>query len=143
MRSRDSLSSLPRRAQHDLDPRREYVAGSLRSAERADWGGGSGDRLSAVAKAADGWVTFIGRCKMTVGGFDYLLEIGSPSMADLRRFLGTRLVTLPGLQQTHTYYVMEQVKSQSCLNLKGPAAVAGSTTRSNVRKRARSPQPLR
>ena len=74
---------------------------------------------------------------MTAGGFDYLLKIRSRSMADFRRFLGTRLVTLPGLQQTHTYFVMEQVKNQSRLNLKGPAAASGSTTRSKGRKRTR------
>jgi Lrp/AsnC family transcriptional regulator, leucine-responsive regulatory protein len=69
---------------------------------------------------------------MTAGGFDYLLKIRSRSMADFRRFLGTRLVTLPGLQQTHTYFVMEQVKSQSRLSLKALTAPVGSTTRSNV-----------
>jgi len=79
----------------------------------------------------------IEECHMTAGGFDYLLKIRSRSMADFRRFVGTRLGTLPGLRQTHTYFVMEQVKNQSRLNLKGPVAAAGPTTRSNVRKRAR------
>jgi Lrp/AsnC family leucine-responsive transcriptional regulator len=79
----------------------------------------------------------IEECHMTAGGFDYLLKIRSRSMADFRRFLGTTLVALPGLQQTHTYFVMEQVKSQSRLNLKAPAAAAGSTPRSNVHASAR------
>jgi DNA-binding Lrp family transcriptional regulator len=76
-------------------------------------------------------------------GFGYPLTIRSRSMANFRRFVGTKLGMLPGLQQTHTYFVMEQVKSQSHLNLKGPAAVAGCTTRSNVCKRALSPEPFR
>ena len=78
----------------------------------------------------------IEECHMTAGGFDYLLKIRSRSMADFRRFVGTKLGTLPGLRQTATYFVKEQVKNQSRLNLKA-AATAGSTTRSNLRKRAR------
>jgi hypothetical protein len=35
---RDALSTLGARGQHDLGPRREYAAVSLRSAERADLG---------------------------------------------------------------------------------------------------------
>lgn len=75
----------------------------------------------------------IEECHMSAGGFDYLLKIRARSMADFRRFLGTRLVTLPGLQQTHTYFVLEVVKPQARLNLlKVPPA---GTPR--VRKRAR------
>jgi DNA-binding Lrp family transcriptional regulator len=36
---------------------------------------------------------------MTAGGFDYLLKIRARSMADFRRFLGSRLLMLPGLQR--------------------------------------------
>lgn len=32
-------------------------------------------------------------------------------MDDYRRFLGETLVRLPGIRQTHTYTVMEEVKS--------------------------------
>jgi Lrp/AsnC family leucine-responsive transcriptional regulator len=62
-------------------------------------------------------VTEIEECHMTAGGFDYLLKIRARSMADFRRFLGARLVTLPGLQQTHTYFVMEIVKAHAPLSL--------------------------
>ena len=62
-------------------------------------------------------------CHMTAGGFDYLLKIRSRSMADFRRFLGARLVSLPGLQHTHTYFVMEIVKSNPRLNLKAPPPI--------------------
>ncbi len=52
---RDALSALSGRDQHDLGPRREYAAGSLRSAERADLGLPV-TALPAVAEAVDGWV---------------------------------------------------------------------------------------
>ena len=65
----------------------------------------------------------IEECYMTAGGFDYLLKIRSRSMDDFRRFLGTRLVTLPGLQLTHTYFVMEKVKTRSRLNLRAETTV--------------------
>ena len=60
---------------------------------------------------------------MTAGGFDYLLKIRSRSMADFGRFLGNRLITLPGLQQTHSYFVMEVVKSHARLNLSTTAPI--------------------
>jgi hypothetical protein len=53
MGRRDSLSALSGRTQHDLGPRREYAAESLRSAERAD-GGLPVATLSAAAEAVDG-----------------------------------------------------------------------------------------
>ena len=64
----------------------------------------------------------IEECHMTAGGFDYLLKIRVRSMADFRRFLGSRLVTLPGLNSTHTYFVIEQVKAHTPLNLLRAAA---------------------
>jgi Lrp/AsnC family leucine-responsive transcriptional regulator len=60
----------------------------------------------------------IEECQMTAGGFDYLLKIRARSMADFRRFLGNRLITLPGLMSTQSYFVMEVVKSHARLNLR-------------------------
>ena len=45
------------------------------------------------------------------GGFDYLLKIRVTDMESYRRFLGDRLAAVRGVQQTHTYFVMEEVKS--------------------------------
>lgn len=77
----------------------------------------------------------IEECHMTAGGFDYLLKIRARSMADFRRFLGTRLVTLPGLQQTHTYFVMEIVKTQAPLNLRPSASSTTPVSRKPARRR--------
>jgi Lrp/AsnC family transcriptional regulator, leucine-responsive regulatory protein len=50
-------------------------------------------------------------CHMVAGGFDYLLKVRVPDMESYRRFLGDRIASVRGVQQTHTYFVMEEVKS--------------------------------
>ena len=50
-------------------------------------------------------------CHMVAGGFDYLLKVRVTDMDSYRRFLGDRIAALRGVQQTHTYFVMEEVKS--------------------------------
>ncbi|MXP64957.1 winged helix-turn-helix transcriptional regulator [Roseomonas sp. M0104] len=50
-------------------------------------------------------------CHMVAGGFDYLIKVRVRDMAAYRAFLGATLVALPGIRQTHTYTVMEEVKS--------------------------------
>jgi Lrp/AsnC family leucine-responsive transcriptional regulator len=81
----------------------------------------------------------IEECHMTAGGFDYLLKIRARSMADFRRFLGVRLITLPGLQQTHSYFVMEVIKSQPTLNLMRGMPQAAARTRKRARPRRGAP----
>jgi Lrp/AsnC family transcriptional regulator, leucine-responsive regulatory protein len=50
-------------------------------------------------------------CHMVAGGFDYLLKVRVSDMESYRRFLGDRIAAARGVQQTHTYFVMEEVKS--------------------------------
>jgi len=50
-------------------------------------------------------------CHMVAGGFDYLLKVRVTDMESYRRFLGDRIAAVRGVQQTHTYFVMEEVKS--------------------------------
>ena len=50
-------------------------------------------------------------CHMVAGGFDYLLKVRVIDMESYRRFLGDRIASVRGVQQTHTYFVMEEVKS--------------------------------
>jgi Lrp/AsnC family transcriptional regulator, leucine-responsive regulatory protein len=54
-------------------------------------------------------------CHMVAGGFDYLLKVQVTDMESYRRFLGDRIASLRGVQQTHTYFVMEEVKSSHTL----------------------------
>lgn len=49
-------------------------------------------------------------CHMVAGGFDYLVKARLPDMAAYRRFLGDVLLALPGVRETRTYAVMEEVK---------------------------------
>jgi Lrp/AsnC family transcriptional regulator, leucine-responsive regulatory protein len=50
-------------------------------------------------------------CHMVAGGFDYLLKVRVTDMAAYRRFLGDRVSSLPGVNRTHTYFVMEEAKA--------------------------------
>lgn len=47
---------------------------------------------------------------MIAGGFDYLLRVRLPDMAAYRRFLGETLSTMPGVRETRSYPVLEEVK---------------------------------
>ena len=59
----------------------------------------------------------IEECHMVAGGFDYLVKVRSPDMDTYRKTLGERIATIPGILQTHTYVVMEQVKLAEELNI--------------------------
>ena len=53
-------------------------------------------------------------CHMVAGGLDYLLKVRVADMAAYRRFL-ENLAALPGIEQTHTYVVMEEVKASQAV----------------------------
>lgn len=50
-------------------------------------------------------------CHMVAGGFDYLLKARVRDMAAYRQFLSETVLSLPGVRETHTYAVMEEVKN--------------------------------
>lgn len=56
-------------------------------------------------------------CHMVAGGFDYLLKTRMSDMSAYRSFAGTVLWQLPGVRETRTYAVMEEVKSSNHLPL--------------------------
>jgi Lrp/AsnC family leucine-responsive transcriptional regulator len=56
-------------------------------------------------------------CHMVAGGFDYLIKTRLPDMTTYRRFLGSVLLSLPGVKETRTYAVMEEVKNNGPLAL--------------------------
>lgn len=49
-------------------------------------------------------------CYLVSGNFDYLIKARVGDMAAYREFLGETLLTLPGVQESTSYVVMEQVK---------------------------------
>ena len=56
-------------------------------------------------------------CHMVAGGFDYLVKTRVADMEAYRNFAGTVLWQLPGVRETRTYAVMEEVKSSAKLPL--------------------------
>lgn len=56
-------------------------------------------------------------CHMVAGGFDYLLKTRSADMNAYRVFAGNVLWQLPGVRETRTYAVMEEVKHSNHLHL--------------------------
>lgn len=49
-------------------------------------------------------------CYLVSGNFDYLIKARVADMSAYRQFLGETLLTLPGVQESTSYVVMEQVK---------------------------------
>lgn len=56
-------------------------------------------------------------CHMVAGGFDYLVKTRVADMVAYRHFLSDVLLSLPGVRETHTYAVMEEVKNTAALPL--------------------------
>jgi len=54
-------------------------------------------------------------CHMVAGGFDYLLKSRVSDMDAYRRFLSDVVLALPGVRETHTYAVMEEIKETQIL----------------------------
>ena len=57
-------------------------------------------------------------CHMVAGGFDYLLKTRSANMSAYRAFAGDVLWRLPGVRETRTYAVMEEVKNTTHLHVR-------------------------
>jgi len=58
-------------------------------------------------------------CHMMSGGYDYLLKIRTRDMTEFRVLLGDVISDLPGVHQTSTFPVMEQVKETTELMIEG------------------------
>lgn len=56
-------------------------------------------------------------CHMVAGGFDYLVKTRVADMEAYRAFAGSVLWRLPGVRETRTYAVMEEVKQSARLHL--------------------------
>ena len=72
------------------------------------------DAFKAAAQAR----SEIMECHMVAGGFDYLLKTRMLDMNAYRDFAGTVLWQLPGVRETRTYAVMEEVKNSTRLPLR-------------------------
>jgi Lrp/AsnC family leucine-responsive transcriptional regulator len=54
-------------------------------------------------------------CNLVAGDFDYLLKIRVRDMADFNTLHGEKLIALPGVRQTRTFFVMKEVKEKARL----------------------------
>lgn len=57
-------------------------------------------------------------CHMVAGGFDYLVKVRVPDMQAYRAFLGEGLTAAPGVRETHTYVVMEEIKETAAVEIR-------------------------
>jgi Lrp/AsnC family leucine-responsive transcriptional regulator len=76
----------------------------------------SDDVFAAFAAAAKANRDIM-ECHMVAGGFDYLIKARVRDMAAYRAFLSDALLTLPGIRETHTYAVMEEIKNSAAIAL--------------------------
>ncbi len=65
---------------------------------------------AAARKAPD-----VLECHMVAGGFDYLIKARVADLVEYRKFLEEVLVRIPGVRETRTYAVLEEVKSSASL----------------------------
>jgi Lrp/AsnC family leucine-responsive transcriptional regulator len=56
-------------------------------------------------------------CHLVAGGFDYLIKTRVADMAAYREMIASVIWSLPGVRETRTYTVMEEVKNTTVLPL--------------------------
>ena len=54
-------------------------------------------------------------CFLVAGNFDYLLLVRTSDISHYRNVLGDQIGKLPGVQQTHSYVVMEEVNNSTAV----------------------------
>ncbi len=75
-------------------------------------GQATGDFAKAVRQTPE-----ILECHMVAGGFDYLIKARVKDMAAYRSLLGETLMEMPGVRETRTYAVLEEIKLTTRLRL--------------------------
>jgi Lrp/AsnC family leucine-responsive transcriptional regulator len=58
---------------------------------------------------------FVLDCHLVAGDFDYFLKIRVRDIADFNKLHGERLIALPGVRQTRTFFVMKEVTDNAPL----------------------------
>ena len=71
------------------------------------------ERFALAVKAAPEVL----ECHMVAGGFDYLIKTRLANMKSYRRFLGDVIQSLPGVKETRSYAVMDEIKKEEGLHL--------------------------
>jgi Lrp/AsnC family transcriptional regulator, leucine-responsive regulatory protein len=68
-------------------------------------------------KAGVNSIDQIVECHMVGGGIDYLLKIRTENMEELRSILVEQIYEIPGIASTHSYFVMESIKTTEFLQI--------------------------
>ena len=71
----------------------------------------------AAFEAAVTDLPFILDCHLVAGDFDYFLKIRVRDIADFNRLHGERLIAIPGVRQTRTFFVMKEVIDNAPLEI--------------------------
>lgn len=71
----------------------------------------------AAFEAAARAMSMVLDCHLVAGDFDYFLKIRVRDMADFNRLHSDRLIALPGVRQTRTFFVMKEVVDNAPLDL--------------------------
>ena len=66
------------------------------------------ESFAAFEQAVTG-LPFVLDCHLVAGDFDYFLKIRVRDIADFNRLHGERLISLPGVRQTRTFFAMKEV----------------------------------
>jgi Lrp/AsnC family leucine-responsive transcriptional regulator len=74
----------------------------------------SPDVMTAFSAAVQGRPEIL-ECHLVAGGFDYLIKTRVSDMRAYREWIGNVVWSLPGVRETHTYAVMEEVKNTTHL----------------------------
>ncbi len=72
----------------------------------------TGDHSLPTFNREVGKIDEIESCLMIAGSFDYNLTVRTRDIAHFRDVLGEKINKLPGVHQTHSYAVMEVVKTE-------------------------------
>lgn len=68
-------------------------------------------------RRAVGTLPQIQECHLVSGQFDYILKCRIPEMSAYRQLLGDVVLTLPGVKESKSYVVMEEVKESFSLHV--------------------------
>ena len=61
-------------------------------------------------------LSFVLDCHLVAGDFDYFLKIRVRDIADFNHLHGEKLIALPGVRQTRTFFVMKEVTDNAPLD---------------------------
>jgi Lrp/AsnC family leucine-responsive transcriptional regulator len=67
-------------------------------------------------EAAAKKLSFVLDCHLVAGDFDYFLKIRVRDIADFNRLHAEKLIALPGVRQTRTFFVMKEVVDNAPLS---------------------------